>query len=47
MGRLAIIAVGLVSVAGFAGAASAADLPVKVYTKAPLVVAPIYNWGGF
>ena len=46
MHRLAAIAVGLVSVAGFAGAASAGDLPVKVYTKAP-VIAPIYNWGGF
>jgi outer membrane immunogenic protein len=47
MRRFAIIGVGLVSVAGFAGAASAADLPSKVYTKAPPVVAPIYNWGGF
>jgi hypothetical protein len=47
MHRLAAIAVGLVSVAGFAGAASAGDLPVKVYTKAPPVAAPIYNWGGF
>jgi outer membrane immunogenic protein len=29
-------------------AASAADLPVKAYTKAPPpVVAPIYNWSGF
>ena len=46
MRRFAIIGVGLVSVAGFAGAASAADLPARVYTKAP-VVAPIYNWGGF
>jgi outer membrane immunogenic protein len=47
MRRFAIIGVGLVSLAGFAGAASAADLPSKVYTKAPPVVAPIYNWGGF
>ena len=46
MRRLAIIGVGLVSVAGFAGAASAADLAAKVYTKAP-PVAPIYNWSGF
>jgi outer membrane immunogenic protein len=44
MRRLAVIAFGLVSVAG---AASAADLPAKVYTKAPAAVAPIYNWGGF
>jgi len=27
--------------------AVAADLPAKVYTKAPAMVAPIYNWGGF
>ena len=27
--------------------ALAADLPAKVYTKAPAMVAPIYNWGGF
>jgi len=33
--------------AGFSGTASAADLPAKVYTKAPPVIAPIYNWGGF
>jgi outer membrane immunogenic protein len=39
--------VGLVALAGFAGAASAADLAAKVYTKAPPAAAPIYNWGGF
>src|ERR1700739_4403312 len=27
--------------------ALAADLPARTYTKAPAVVAPIYNWGGF
>jgi outer membrane immunogenic protein len=27
--------------------ALAADLPAKVYTKAPAMVAPVYNWGGF
>jgi len=47
MRRLAMIGVGLASVVTFAGAATAADLPAKVYTKAPPVVAPIYNWGGF
>jgi outer membrane immunogenic protein len=46
MRRFAVVAFGLVAVAGFAGAASAADLPVKAYTKAPAVVAPIYNWAG-
>lgn len=30
-----------------ASAASAADLPARVYTKAPAVVAPLYNWTGF
>ena len=27
--------------------AFAADLPVKTYTKAPVYVAPVYNWTGF
>jgi outer membrane immunogenic protein len=27
--------------------ALAADLPARAYTKAPAMVAPIYNWGGF
>src|ERR1700745_1687612 len=27
--------------------ALAADLPARTYTKAPAIVAPIYNWGGF
>src|SRR5450631_4461517 len=27
--------------------ALAADLPARAYTKAPVAVAPIYNWGGF
>ncbi len=29
------------------GAALAADLPVRTYTKAPIVVDPVYNWTGF
>jgi outer membrane immunogenic protein len=29
------------------GAASAADLPVKAYTKAPAAIAAVYNWNGF
>ena len=45
--RFNIVAAGLLSIAGFASAASAADLPARVYTKAPPVVAPVYNWGGF
>jgi outer membrane immunogenic protein len=38
--------VGLVAV-GAAAPASAADLPAKVYTKAPAVVATVYDWSGF
>jgi len=29
------------------GVASAADLPVKAYTKAPAAIAAVYNWNGF
>ena len=48
MQRVAIIAAGLVSIAGFTAAANAADLPARVpYTAPPPLVAPIYNWGGF
>jgi outer membrane immunogenic protein len=47
MHRFAVIGAGLLSIAGFAGAASAADLPARAYTKAPAMVAPIYNWSGF
>ncbi|WJR78898.1 outer membrane beta-barrel protein [Bradyrhizobium sp. NP1] len=47
MRRFAIVGTGLVAIAGFAGAASAADLAARPYTKAPPMVAPIYNWGGF
>jgi outer membrane immunogenic protein len=47
MRRLATICAGLASILEFAGAASAADLPAKVYAKAAPVVAPVYNWGGF
>jgi outer membrane immunogenic protein len=31
----------------FGTSAFAADLPAKVYTKAPVVVAPVYDWTGF
>ncbi|HET7125431.1 MAG TPA: porin family protein, partial [Bradyrhizobium sp.] len=30
-----------------AGAAGAADLPARTYTKAPIAAAPVYNWTGF
>ena len=32
---------------GAAGSAAAADLPARTYTKAPEMVAPIYDWSGF
>jgi outer membrane immunogenic protein len=47
MRRFAVVGAGLLSIVGFANAASAADLPAKVYTKAPAFVAPIYDWSGF
>jgi outer membrane immunogenic protein len=47
MRRYAIIGAGLLSIAAFAGAASGADLPARIYTKAPAMVAPIYDWSGF
>jgi outer membrane immunogenic protein len=48
MRRLAIVRLGLLSIAGFVGAAAAADLPARTYTKAPTAVPVMtYNWGGF
>src|ERR1700761_2373625 len=35
------------AVFGLATAASAADLPARVYTKAPPIVAAVYDWTGF
>jgi outer membrane immunogenic protein len=32
---------------GLAVPAAAADLPARTYSKAPPMVAPVYNWGGF
>lgn len=46
MGRFAAVGAGLFSIAVFGGAAQAADLPAKVYTKAPPMAAPVYNWAG-
>jgi outer membrane immunogenic protein len=47
MQRLAVIGAGLLSIAGLAEAASAADLPAQTYTKAPVIVDSVYNWTGF
>ena len=40
LGAVALAAIG-------AAPALAADLPARTYTKAPPVVAPVYNWTGF
>ena len=41
-------AVAMLFLAAASTSASAADLPARTYTKAPVVVAePIYNWTGF
>src|SRR5439155_4923204 len=45
--HFAIVGAGLLSIAGFVGAASGADLPARTYTKSPVVVAPVYDWSGF
>jgi outer membrane immunogenic protein len=49
MYRSVRIGAGLLSILAFSGAASAADLPARAapYTKAPAIVAPIYDWSGF
>ena len=46
MSRFAIVGASLLWLAGFAGAASAADLAARPYVKAP-VAAAVYNWTGF
>lgn len=45
MRKALLVAVGLASL-GIAPAL-AADLPARTYTKAPAVVAPVYDWSGF
>jgi outer membrane immunogenic protein len=47
MHRFVVVGAALLSIAGFVGAASAADLPAATYTKAPAKVDPVYNWTGF
>ena len=44
---IAIVGAGLLSFVGFAGAASAADLPAATYSRAPAIVDPATNWTGF
>jgi outer membrane immunogenic protein len=45
MKKVLFAAAGLVALS--IAPALAADLPARTYTKAPAMVAPIYNWGGF
>jgi outer membrane immunogenic protein len=45
MRNLKLIIAAAISTFGI-GAASAADLPARIYTKAP-VASPVYNWTGF
>jgi outer membrane immunogenic protein len=44
---VAIVGAGLLSFAGFVGAASAADFPSVATTRAPTIVDPATNWTGF
>jgi outer membrane immunogenic protein len=37
----------LTAAAAFTGSAVAADLPARTYSKAPVPMAPVYNWTGF
>jgi outer membrane immunogenic protein len=45
MKKTLLTAVSLVALG--TASAVAADLPARTYTKAPAVVAPVYNWAGF
>ena len=47
MRPFATIAVGLFSLAALSGGVRGADLPARVYTKAPPMPAPVYDWAGF
>jgi len=46
MRRFASVGAGLLSIAMFAGAAQAADLSPRPYTKAPPMAPPVYDWTG-
>src|SRR5437764_14308218 len=47
MNRFALVGAALLSIAAFAGAASAADLAARPYTKAPAMIPALYDWTGF
>lgn len=46
MRRCAAVGAGLLVIATLSGAVRAADLPAKIYTKAPVLAASVYNWSG-
>jgi outer membrane immunogenic protein len=41
------ILIGAIALVAGGTSALAADLPARTYTKAPVMVAPVYNWTGF
>ncbi len=45
--RMCTYVAGVVSAMWMIGAASAADLPARMYTKAPPAPPPMFNWTGF
>jgi outer membrane immunogenic protein len=47
MNRFVYVCAGAVALAGLVGPAAAADLSRPIYTKAPPMAAPYYNWTGF
>src|ERR1700741_3768453 len=47
MNRILLGAAALVAAMGVAAPANAADLPARTYTKAPAMVAAVYDWSGF
>ena len=47
MKKILLGAAAVVAAMSVAAPASAADLPARVYTKAPAMVAAIYDWSGF
>lgn len=46
MKRILLGAAGVVAALGIAASANAADLPARTYTKAPAMIAAIYDWSG-
>jgi outer membrane immunogenic protein len=45
--KASLLVTAIVLAVGTAAPASAADLAARTYTKAPAVVAPLYDWSGF